>query len=140
MKILKQIENVLALYLEKLTLELESRKQNDIKNKWDQDTGEKFNNIINHYPVSENTLLYICKEFAEFNALTRIDSIKDYLFMDWINKTPRLPFMINRLQDYPDYCKYKKARCNNNMFRTIRCDECHFVHEYIVKLTESEVN
>lgn len=111
MKILKQIGDILAVYLEKLTLELEEFKNDEVRSRWDKETGKNFNDIINHYPVSEETLLYICKEFAEFNAITRVETIKDYLFVDWKNKTPRLPFMINRMIDDPTYCKYKGYRC-----------------------------
>lgn len=63
---------------------------------WDLKTEEKFNNIINHYPVSEETLLNVCKEFAEFYAITTVDNIKDYLWIDYEREVPRLPWMIKK--------------------------------------------
>jgi hypothetical protein len=73
------------------------------RKEWDLETGERFNDIINKYPVSEEDLLKICKEFAEFNAVTRIDSIKDYLWVNYDKEFPRLPMMINNQADYFKY-------------------------------------
>jgi hypothetical protein len=63
------------------------------RSEWYLETGEKFNDIINHYPLSEETLLKICKEFAEFHAVTSVDTIKDYLWLNYERKVPRLPWM-----------------------------------------------
>lgn len=93
-KIIKYIEDFFSSLLKILEYKIKELDYTDTKKKWNIETGEKFNDIINHYPVSEETLLKICKEFAEFHAVTTVDSIEDYLWIDYKNETPRLPWMI----------------------------------------------
>jgi len=95
MKILKQLEDIFSLHLEKIALELEQYDPDNFKNKCDLETGRKFSNIINSYPISEEILLNICEEFAEFNLITTISSIKDYLFIDYEKGVSRLLSMIS---------------------------------------------
>jgi hypothetical protein len=86
-----------------LEFKIKELEYTDVKNRWDLETGDKFNDIIDRYPVSEEELLKICKEFAEFNAVTRIDSIEKYLWLNYEKETPRLPWMINNQADYFKY-------------------------------------
>lgn len=75
----------------------------DTKKKWDLETGEKFNDIINKYPVTEEVLLKICKEFSEYYETTLVNSIKKHLWIDYKMKIPRLPWMIKNQHDYFKY-------------------------------------
>jgi hypothetical protein len=93
-KIFKYIENILVASLKTLEYKIKELEYADAKKKWDLETGEKFNYIINHYAVSEETLLKICNEFVEFHELTNVDCIKDYLWINYERESPRLPWMI----------------------------------------------
>jgi hypothetical protein len=97
-KTLSELQEWISLCVQNELKELEyklKRNENlDYKKQWDLETGEKSNDIINNYPVSEEMLLNICKEFAEFSEITMVDSIKDYLFVDYNNKIPRLKSML----------------------------------------------
>ena len=53
-----------------------------LKQKWDLETGEKFNDLINSYPISEEELLDISECVCKFVSATRITDIRPYLFKD----------------------------------------------------------
>jgi hypothetical protein len=90
----KKLGKILDLYLLKITKEIEmfNNLYNEIeKNKqYNAETGEKFNNIINKYAISEYELLSICETVAKFVTLTRITNINKYLFVDDKMQIPRI--------------------------------------------------
>ena len=99
----KWVEDIFVSALKVVEYKVKELEYADAKRKWDLETGERFNDIINHYPVSEDTLLHICREFSEFHALTTVESIQDYLWVNHERKFPRLPWMINNQADYIKY-------------------------------------
>ena len=64
------------------------------REKWDLETGEKFNNLISNYAISEDELLEMSEVLCEFATQTRVTNIKEYLFVDRDMSNPRLPFML----------------------------------------------
>jgi len=99
MKILKQLDEILALKLKILTVNLDLlTKELDEKTNmdlWDLKTGEKFNNLMDNYPITEEELLSISKTVCEFVWMTRITNIDKYLFVNGDFEQPRLPYKLN---------------------------------------------
>ena len=98
MKLLKQLEELLALKLETLTvnlslLEKELDKKTNI-DLWNLKTGENFNNLMDNYPITEEELLSISKTVCEFVWMTRITNIDKYLFVNGDFEQPRLPYKL----------------------------------------------
>ena len=54
---------------------------------WNLENGTRFNQ------------LKMCKVLCEFVALTRVTDVDDYFFLDKDHTMPRLPFMLNSIDD-----------------------------------------
>ena len=63
--------------------------------RWNLETGKKFNDLVSHYPISEDELLEMSRELCEFVLQTRITDVHEYFFVDNSFDKPRLPFMLN---------------------------------------------
>lgn len=70
--------------LEKTSYEVDARKR------WNLETGEKFNDIINRYAIFEDELLSISETVARFVTITRKTNIDKYLFVDEEMQIPRI--------------------------------------------------
>jgi hypothetical protein len=95
-KIFKWFKDFFTSLLKILEHRIKELEYTDAKKQWNLKTGEKFNDIINHYPVSEETLLKICQEFAEFHAVTLLDSIEEFLWLNYESEIPRYPWMTDK--------------------------------------------
>jgi hypothetical protein len=92
----KKISKLLELHILKLLKEIEQIDKINTLDSWNLETGKKFNNIINNYPIDEEELLSICETVAKFVSITRYTNIDKYLFLDDKLTEPRLPFMLER--------------------------------------------
>ena len=66
---------------------------------WNLENGARFNQLVCNYPITANELFKMCKVLCEFVALTRVTDIDDYFFLDKDHTIPRLPFMLNSIDD-----------------------------------------
>jgi hypothetical protein len=90
----KKLSRIIELYL--LELENKLKTLNELSSKegivrqYNIETGEKFNDIINRYAISEDELLSISETVARFVTYTRKTNIDKYLFIDEEKQIPRL--------------------------------------------------
>lgn len=90
---LKKILRILELRLELLEREFNKPRFTKVE-KWNLETGKKFNDLINAHPISEEELLNISKTVCEFVQQTRLTNIDKYLFINGDKESPRLPYML----------------------------------------------
>lgn len=97
-KFIKLLELNLEILSEKaIRLHEQNLKWSSVE-KYHLETGEKFNNLINNYPISEDELLDMSETICKFVELTRITNIDEYLFHDKELTHPRLKFELNRFK------------------------------------------
>lgn len=99
----EKISKLIELKLIEITREIEILDQQKLqwneREKWDLETGKKFNDLVSCHPISEDELLDISKTVCEFIKLTRVTNIEQYLLLDKENKTPRLPWMLKEYEE-----------------------------------------
>lgn len=66
---------------------------------WDLENGTRFNQLVCNYPITDDELFKMCQVLCEFVALTRVTDIENYFFLDREHTIPRLPFMLNSIDD-----------------------------------------
>lgn len=66
---------------------------------WDLENGARFNQLVCNYPITDDELFKMCQVLCEFVTLTRVADIDSYFFLDKEHTIPRLPFMLNSLDD-----------------------------------------
>lgn len=99
----KKISKLIELKLIETTRQIEILDKQKLKwsarEKWDLETGKKFNDLVSFYPISEDELLDISKTVCEFVKLTRVTNIEQYLFLDKENEIVRLPYMLKKYKE-----------------------------------------
>lgn len=85
----KKLNKILELEISLLEHKLQEINKNNFVRQWNLETGERFNDLINKYPISEEELLSISETVAKFVAITRITNIDKYLFEDDKLEMPR---------------------------------------------------
>ena len=63
----------------------------NIKRKWDNETGSKFNEIVLTYNISEDELINAARSVAEYVTRTRNINIEKLLFINGDSTMPRHP-------------------------------------------------
>lgn len=95
---LKKLLQLFELKITAVTKQIELYDQQILKwsaeEKWHLETGRKFNELIGHYPISDDELLKMSQVLCEFAQLTRITDIDKYFFINEDREIPRLPFML----------------------------------------------
>jgi hypothetical protein len=95
----KKLNKIIDLKLSILEKELKAYTERDPKKEWNLETGEKFNDLICKYPISEEELLFMSETVCKFVMYTRITNIDKYLFEDEEMTKPRILFKIRRDKD-----------------------------------------
>lgn len=94
----KKLAKILDLHIQVLLkqLEISTKKLSDAdsKKQWDLETGEKFNDLVCRYPISEDELLSMSETVCKFVMYTRLTNIDKYLFKDNELTMPKLPMDI----------------------------------------------
>ena len=89
-----RISDLITDYLSTLEKELKLKtikiRELDAKKKWDLEIGEKFNDLICKYAISEEELLSMAETVCKFVDCTRITNINKYLFEDEEMMKPRI--------------------------------------------------
>ena len=102
----KKLGRLITVYINYLltqtTLSLKQIDDLDYKRRYNLETGEKFNNLINLYPISEDELLAISETVCRFVAHTKITNINQYLFLDDKLERPRHPDMLKHPEHFKD--------------------------------------
>jgi hypothetical protein len=90
----KKLNKIFELHLLKIAKELEiinnSYTETERIKTYHAETGERFNDIINRYAISDEQLLSISETVARFVTYTRITNIDKYLFVDDEMQIPRI--------------------------------------------------
>lgn len=92
----KKLEQLIDLKLQLLEEKLKDFKERNVKKEWDIETGEKFNDLICQYAISEEELLSISETVCKFVTITRKTNIDKYLFLNGKLETPRI------ITEYPE--------------------------------------
>lgn len=90
-KIKQFLDLHIQLLLKELEIKIKTSTEIDVKKQWDIQTGEKFNELICKYAISEDELLSISETVCKFVPITRITNIDKYLFKDKELKIVRPP-------------------------------------------------
>ena len=69
------------------------------REKWDLETGRRFNELVSNYPISEDELLNMSKVLCEFVMQTRVTDIEEYFFVNRDKDRVILPFMLGNAYD-----------------------------------------
>ena len=93
-KLIKFLELQILVLLKELEIKTKQLNEVDAKKQWDLETGEKFNDLVCRYAISEDELLSISETVCKFVTMTRINNIDKYLFKDKELEEPRLPIDI----------------------------------------------
>lgn len=88
-KLSKYLELQILLLLKEYEIRIKTCNEVDAKKQWDIETGNKFNDLICKYAISEDELLSISETVAKFVTITRKTNIDKYLFIDDKLETPR---------------------------------------------------
>ena len=103
---LKKLSKLIELRIQYLLTQIElSLKQIDIldyEQKYNLETGEKFNYLTNRHAISEDELLKIAETVCKFVDCTRITNIDEYLFLDSKLERPRYPAMLKHPERFKD--------------------------------------
>ena len=94
-KLIKFLDLQIELLLKELEIKIKTCNDIDVEKQWHVETGEKFNELISNYAISEEELLSISETVCKFVTFTRITNIDKYLFKDADLEEPRLPCYIN---------------------------------------------
>ncbi len=140
----KKLNDILDLKLSLLKKQLKEYTERNPKKEWDLETGEKFNDLINRYAISEDELLSISETVCKFVTITRKTNIDEYLFIDKELERPRLPYMsINyKINNYKfmwnhfrSHLDYWKSIIKNNEKTSANdiIDNLIFIHKNIEK-------
>jgi hypothetical protein len=84
------LELQILILLKELEIKTKQLNEIDIKKQWDLETGEKFNDLVCRYPISEDELLSMAETVCKFVMYTRITNINRYLFEDDKLEKPRI--------------------------------------------------
>lgn len=82
------------------------------REKWDLETGKKFNDLVANYPISEDELLDMSKILCEFAMQTRVTDIEEYFFVNRDRDRVRLPFMLGDAYDIGEIISELKGEMN----------------------------
>lgn len=98
MKVLQILGEYLTKQIELIEKQLIQFGRYSEREKWDIETGRKFNNLLSSYPISDDELIKMSKVLCEYVLCTRNTDIEQYFFIDKNKEMVRLPFMLNGLR------------------------------------------
>lgn len=102
----KKLARLITVYtnylLTEITLMNKQIGELDYRKQYDLETGRKFNDLINLYPISDDELLAISETVCRFVMITKITNIDKYLFLDSKFERPRHPGMLSHPEHFKD--------------------------------------
>lgn len=78
-KLTKYLDLQIQLLLNELEIQLKTCNEIEIEKQWHLETGQKFNELMSNYAISEEELLSISETVCKFVTFTRITNIDKYL-------------------------------------------------------------
>lgn len=111
-KHLELIEKEIELVTARIELANQTKLKWSEREKWDLETGKKFNDLVCNYPISDDELLKMCEVLCEFNLRTQITDIEEYFFVNRNRDRVRLPFMLGDAYDIGEIISEIKGEMN----------------------------
>ena len=111
-KLIEMIDKEIKVLDENLELAYDTKFKWSEREKWDLETGKKFNELVSNYPISEDELLEMSKVLCEFVMQTRVTDIEEYFFVNRDRDRVRLPFMLGDAYDIGEIISELKGEMN----------------------------